>query len=115
MRQDAEYLHQSISLTVCVRPILVSLQAISSISEGVSIAASSTEEPMQTDETASAEAAPAEEPATAMETQAEVNALRCQRLWACQSCAQRTFDLQFVLSGRSSGRNSPEPALRADV
>lgn len=49
------------------------LQSISSITEGVSTAASSTEEPMQTDETASAEAAPAEQAATAMETQAEVD------------------------------------------
>lgn len=48
-----------------------SVPSISSITEGVSIAASSTEEPMQTDEMASAEAAPAEEAATAMETQAE--------------------------------------------
>lgn len=56
-----------------LRFILVSLQLISSITEGVSTAASSTEEPMQTDETPSAEAAPAEEGATAMETQAEVN------------------------------------------
>ncbi|XP_073323526.1 host cell factor 1a [Pagrus major] len=48
-----------------------SVPSISSITEGVSTAASSTEEPMQTDETASAEAAPAEEGATAMETQAE--------------------------------------------
>lgn len=53
----------------------VSLQSISSITEGVTTAASSTEEPMQTDETASAEAAPAEEGTTAMETQAEVNAV----------------------------------------
>lgn len=53
---------------------LISLQSISSITESVNTAASSTEEPMQTDETASAEAAPAEEAATAMETQAEVNA-----------------------------------------
>ncbi|XP_040889204.1 host cell factor 1a isoform X2 [Toxotes jaculatrix] len=51
-----------------------SVPSISSITEGVSTAASSTEEPMQTDEAASAEAAPAEEGATAMETQAEVNA-----------------------------------------
>lgn len=59
-------------------PIFVSfflcLQSISSITEGVSTAASSTEEPMHTDEAASAEATPAEEGATAMETQAEVNA-----------------------------------------
>ncbi|KAM7423218.1 hypothetical protein PAMA_010990 [Pampus argenteus] len=48
-----------------------SVPSISSITEGVSTAASSTEEPMQTDETASAEAAPAEEGAAAMETQAE--------------------------------------------
>lgn len=48
-----------------------SVPSISSITEGVSTAASSTEEPMQTDETASAEAAPAEQAATAMETQAE--------------------------------------------
>ncbi|XP_059184898.1 host cell factor 1a isoform X1 [Centropristis striata] len=48
-----------------------SVPSISSITEGGSAAASSTEEPMQTDETASAEAAPAEEGATAMETQAE--------------------------------------------
>ncbi|KAM9758601.1 host cell factor 1a isoform 2-T2 [Menidia menidia] len=48
-----------------------SVPSISSITEGVSTAASSTEEPMQTDEAASAEAAPAEEAATAMETQAE--------------------------------------------
>ncbi|XP_070759543.1 host cell factor 1a [Enoplosus armatus] len=48
-----------------------SVPSISSIAEGASTAASSTEEPMQTDETASAEAAPAEEGATAMETQAE--------------------------------------------
>ena len=52
---------------------LYSLQSISSITEGVSTAASSTEEPMQTDETASAEAAPAEQGSTAMETQAEVD------------------------------------------
>ncbi|XP_026163466.1 host cell factor 1a isoform X1 [Mastacembelus armatus] len=48
-----------------------SVPSISSITEGVSTAASSTEEPMHTDEAASAEAAPAEEGATAMETQAE--------------------------------------------
>ncbi|XP_047438398.1 host cell factor 1a [Mugil cephalus] len=48
-----------------------SVPSISSITEGVSTAASSTEEPMQTDEAAAAEAAPAEEGATAMETQAE--------------------------------------------
>jgi len=48
-----------------------SVPSISSITEGVSTAASSTEEPMQTDETASAEAAPAEEGPAAMETQAE--------------------------------------------
>ncbi|XP_035517421.1 host cell factor 1a isoform X2 [Morone saxatilis] len=48
-----------------------SVPSISSITEGVSTAASSTEEPMQTDETASAEAAPAEEGTAAMETQAE--------------------------------------------
>ncbi|XP_033482175.1 host cell factor 1a isoform X1 [Epinephelus lanceolatus] len=48
-----------------------SVPSISSITESVSTAASSTEEPMQTDETASAEAAPAVEGATAMETQAE--------------------------------------------
>ncbi|XP_041810185.1 host cell factor 1a isoform X1 [Chelmon rostratus] len=48
-----------------------SVPSISSITEGVTTAASSTEEPMQTDETASAEAAPAEEGTTAMETQAE--------------------------------------------
>ncbi|XP_041636048.1 host cell factor 1a isoform X2 [Cheilinus undulatus] len=48
-----------------------SVPSISSITEGVSTAASSSEEPMQTDETASAEAATAEEGATAMETQAE--------------------------------------------
>lgn len=50
----------------------VSIQSISSIAEGVSTAASSTEEPMQTDETASADAAAVEEGASAMETQAEV-------------------------------------------
>uniref|UniRef100_UPI0037E83CA7 host cell factor 1a n=1 Tax=Semicossyphus pulcher TaxID=241346 RepID=UPI0037E83CA7 len=48
-----------------------SVPSISSITEGVSTAASSTEEPMQTDETATAEAATAEEGAAAMETQAE--------------------------------------------
>ncbi|XP_037623208.1 host cell factor 1a isoform X3 [Sebastes umbrosus] len=48
-----------------------SVPSISSITESVGTAASSTEEPMQTDETASAEAAPAAEGATAMETQAE--------------------------------------------
>ncbi|XP_062300509.1 host cell factor 1a [Scomber scombrus] len=48
-----------------------SVPSISSITEGVTTAASSTEEPMQTDETASAEAAPAEEGPAAMETQAE--------------------------------------------
>ncbi|KAF3689493.1 Host cell factor [Channa argus] len=48
-----------------------SVPSISSITEGVSTAASSTDEPMHTDEAASAEAAPAEEGATAMETQAE--------------------------------------------
>ncbi|XP_074517883.1 host cell factor 1a [Halichoeres trimaculatus] len=48
-----------------------SVPSISSITEGVSTAASSTEEPMQTDEAASAEAATAEEGAAAMETQAE--------------------------------------------
>ncbi|KAM4741722.1 host cell factor 1a [Anableps anableps] len=48
-----------------------SVPSISSITEGVSTAASTTEEPMQTEEPASAEAAPAEEPAAAMETQAE--------------------------------------------
>lgn len=48
-----------------------SVPSISSITEGVSTAASSTEEPMQTDEAASAEAAPAEEGTAAMETQAE--------------------------------------------
>uniref|UniRef100_UPI003AAEE447 host cell factor 1a n=1 Tax=Centroberyx gerrardi TaxID=166262 RepID=UPI003AAEE447 len=47
-----------------------SVPSISSITEGASAAASSTDEPMQTDET-SAEAAAAEEGATAMETQAE--------------------------------------------
>ncbi|XP_028430596.1 host cell factor 1a isoform X2 [Perca flavescens] len=46
-----------------------SVPSISSITEGVS--PSSTEEPMQTDETASAEAAPAVEGATAMQTQVE--------------------------------------------
>lgn len=54
---------------------LISLQSISSITESVGTAASSTEEPMQTDEAASAEAAPAEEGATAMETQTEVNSV----------------------------------------
>ncbi|XP_034537216.1 host cell factor 1a isoform X2 [Notolabrus celidotus] len=48
-----------------------SVPSISSITEGVTTAASSTDEPMQTDETASAEAATAEEGAAAMETQAE--------------------------------------------
>ncbi|XP_023254756.1 host cell factor 1-like isoform X2 [Seriola lalandi dorsalis] len=48
-----------------------SVPSISSITEGVSTAASSTEEQMQTDEAASAEAAPTEGGATAMETQAE--------------------------------------------
>uniref|UniRef100_G3P7C9 Host cell factor 1 n=1 Tax=Gasterosteus aculeatus aculeatus TaxID=481459 RepID=G3P7C9_GASAC len=48
-----------------------SVPSISSIAEGVSTAASSTEEPMQTDETASADAAAVEEGASAMETQAE--------------------------------------------
>ncbi|XP_013769660.1 host cell factor 1a isoform X1 [Pundamilia nyererei] len=48
-----------------------SVPSISSITEGVSTAASSTEEPMQTDEPASAEAAPVEEGTAAMETQAE--------------------------------------------
>ncbi|XP_029006754.1 host cell factor 1a [Betta splendens] len=48
-----------------------SVPSISSITEGVSTAASSTDEPMHTDEAASAEAAPTEEGATAMETQAE--------------------------------------------
>ncbi|XP_071349646.1 host cell factor 1a [Trachinotus anak] len=48
-----------------------SVPSISSITEGVSTAASSTEEQMQTDEAASAEAAPAEEGATAMDTQTE--------------------------------------------
>lgn len=60
--------------------IVVSLQSISSITEGVSTAASSTEEPMQTDESAAAaaaEAAPAEEGTAAMETQAEVNIVQC--------------------------------------
>lgn len=51
--------------------MIVFLQAISSITEGAS-AASSTEEPMQTDENASAEAASAGEGATAMEAQADV-------------------------------------------
>ncbi|XP_037534589.1 host cell factor 1a [Nematolebias whitei] len=48
-----------------------SVPSISSITEGVSTAASSTEEPMQTDEAAAGEPAPAEEPTAAMETQAE--------------------------------------------
>ncbi|XP_077385266.1 host cell factor 1a [Festucalex cinctus] len=48
-----------------------SVPSISSITEGVSTEASSTEEPMQTEATASAEAAPAEEEATPMETQAD--------------------------------------------
>ncbi|KAM8916291.1 host cell factor 1a isoform 2-T2 [Spinachia spinachia] len=48
-----------------------SVPSISSITEGVSVAASSTEEPMQTDETASADPAAVEEGASAMETQAE--------------------------------------------
>ncbi|XP_029907022.1 host cell factor 1a isoform X2 [Myripristis murdjan] len=48
-----------------------SVPSISSITEGASAAASSTEEPMQTDETTSAEAAAADEGGTAMETQAE--------------------------------------------
>ncbi|XP_058487187.1 host cell factor 1a isoform X3 [Solea solea] len=47
-----------------------SVPSISSITEGVSTVASSTEEPMQTEEAASAEAAPTEA-STAMETQAE--------------------------------------------
>ncbi|XP_041836095.1 host cell factor 1a isoform X2 [Melanotaenia boesemani] len=51
-----------------------SVPSISSITEGVSTATSSTEEPMQTDEAASAEAAPAEEGAPAMDTQAEGDA-----------------------------------------
>ncbi|XP_054473841.1 host cell factor 1a [Anoplopoma fimbria] len=55
-----------------------SVPSISSITEGVSTAASSTEEPMQTDETASAAAA--EEGATAMETQAEGEAATASAL-----------------------------------
>lgn len=54
----------------------LSLQLISSITEGVSTAESAKEEPMQTDEAPAAESepAPAEEAATSMETQAEVSA-----------------------------------------
>ncbi|XP_056129049.1 host cell factor 1a [Lampris incognitus] len=48
-----------------------SVPSISSITEGANSATSSTEEPMQTDDAVSAEAASAEEGATAMETQAE--------------------------------------------
>ncbi|XP_034023171.1 host cell factor 1a isoform X2 [Thalassophryne amazonica] len=48
-----------------------SVTSISSIAEGVSAAVSSTEEPMQTDEATSAEAAPAEEGAAPMDAQAE--------------------------------------------
>ncbi|KAM9799900.1 host cell factor 1a isoform 1-T1 [Syngnathus typhle] len=48
-----------------------SVPSIASITEGVSAEASSTEEPMQTEATASAEDAPAEEGTTPMETQAE--------------------------------------------
>ncbi|KAM3878391.1 host cell factor 1a [Diretmus argenteus] len=48
-----------------------SIPSISSITEGAGAAAGSTEEPMQTDETTSAEAAAAEGGTTAMETQAE--------------------------------------------
>ncbi|XP_075997000.1 host cell factor 1a isoform X2 [Genypterus blacodes] len=51
-----------------------SVPSISSIAEGVGAAASSTEEPMQTDESTTAEAASAEEAAAAMETQAEGDA-----------------------------------------
>ncbi|XP_077429214.1 host cell factor 1a [Vanacampus margaritifer] len=51
-----------------------SVPSISSITEGVSTEASSTEEPMQTEATPSAEAAPAEEEATPMEAQAEGDA-----------------------------------------
>uniref|UniRef100_A0A7N8YQK3 Host cell factor 1 n=1 Tax=Mastacembelus armatus TaxID=205130 RepID=A0A7N8YQK3_9TELE len=58
---------------MCASSCTAIVSSISSITEGVSTAASSTEEPMHTDEAASAEAAPAEEGATAMETQAEVN------------------------------------------
>lgn len=47
------------------------MKTISSIAEGVSEAPISIEEPMQTDE--ATPAAPTEEEATAMETQAEVN------------------------------------------
>ncbi|XP_061640961.1 host cell factor 1a isoform X2 [Phyllopteryx taeniolatus] len=52
-----------------------SVPSISSITEGGSTAASSTEEPMQTEAAASAEAVPAEEGATPMETQAEGDAV----------------------------------------
>ncbi|XP_049589475.1 host cell factor 1a [Syngnathus scovelli] len=51
-----------------------SVPSIASITEGVSAEASSTEEPMQTEATPSAEDAPAEEGATPMETQAEGDA-----------------------------------------
>lgn len=64
------------------------LQLISSITEGVSTAESSTEEPMQTDEAPSAEPAPAEEAAAvaapAMETQAEVRNYQPKRLRVCR-------------------------------
>lgn len=59
-------------LMVIIVCSFVRQQAISSITEGVSAAAASTEEPMQSNDTESAEAAPAEEGATAMEAQAEV-------------------------------------------
>uniref|UniRef100_A0A7N9ALR3 Host cell factor 1 n=1 Tax=Mastacembelus armatus TaxID=205130 RepID=A0A7N9ALR3_9TELE len=59
---------------MCASSCTAIVSSISSITEGVSTAASSTEEPMHTDEAASAEAAPAEEGATAMETQGEAAA-----------------------------------------
>ncbi|KAM4612497.1 host cell factor 1a [Polymixia lowei] len=56
-----------------------SVPSISSITEGAGSAAGSTDEPMQT-EASSAEAAPAEEAATAMETQAEGEAVAATAL-----------------------------------
>lgn len=92
----------------------VSLQSISSITEGVSTAASTTEEPMQTDETASAEAAPAEEGAAAMETQAEVNAVRRIKATVCMIFLAQTnmhslcvYDLQFCFYREKPPQQQP--------
>lgn len=73
---------------------------------------------MQTEEPASAEAAPAEEPAAAMDTQAEVNKTP-QHLVSISvvkpSISANYVSFPFVVPGRSSSCNGLEPALRADV